>query len=211
MELIYKFFMFYVPLLFSLCVHEFAHAWMAKQKGDLTAEMEGRLSLNPVVHMDIVGTLFLPLMAIFTGLPVFGWAKPVPFNESVLKNPKQDVFWIALAGPLSNFLLAFLGAFVLLVYRLLSFSDISILQWGEVFIYINLLLGFFNLIPLHPLDGGKVIARFLSARWNQWLEDTQQYSTFILIGLFVFGGFRYIAFPAYVLTKVLTSFPSPAF
>ncbi|MDE0150989.1 MAG: site-2 protease family protein [Bdellovibrionales bacterium] len=211
MELIYKFFMFYVPLLFSLCVHEFAHAWMAKQKGDLTAEMEGRLSLNPVVHMDIVGTLFLPLMAIFTGLPVFGWAKPVPFNESVLKNPKQDVFWIALAGPLSNFLLAFLGAFVLLVYRLLSFSDISILQWGEVFIYINLLLGFFNLIPLHPLDGGKVIARFLSARWNQWLEDTQRYSTFILIGLFVFGGFHYIAFPAYVLTKVLTSFPSPAF
>ena len=211
MELVYKFFMFYVPLLFSLCVHEFAHAWMAKQKGDLTAEMEGRLSLNPVVHMDIVGTLVLPLMAIFTGLPVFGWAKPVPFNESVLKNPKQDVFWIALAGPLSNFLLALLGALVLFIYRLLSFSDISILQWGEVFIYINLLLGFFNLIPLHPLDGGKVIARFLSARWNQWLEDTQQYSTFILIGLFVFGGFRYIALPAYILTKVLTSFPLPGF
>ena len=78
-----QFFMFYVPLLFSLCVHEFSHAWMAKQKGDLTAEMEGRLSLNPVVHIDWLGTVFLPLLAIFSGLPVFGWAKPVPFNESV--------------------------------------------------------------------------------------------------------------------------------
>jgi len=211
MELIYKFFMFYVPLLFSLCVHEFAHAWTAKQKGDLTAEMEGRLSLNPVVHIDILGTVFLPLLAIFTGLPVFGWAKPVPFNESVLKNPKQDVFWIALAGPLSNLLLALMGALVLLVYRLLSFSDISIFQWGEVFIYINLLLAFFNLIPLHPLDGGKVIARFLSARWNQWLEETQKYSVFILIALFVFGGFHYIVAPAYFLTKVLTRFPSSVF
>ncbi len=211
MELIYKFFMFYVPLLFSLCVHEFSHAWTAKQKGDLTAEMEGRLSLNPAVHIDILGTVLLPLLAVFSGFPVFGWAKPVPFNESVLKNPKQDVFWIALAGPLSNFLLALLGALCLLVYRLLSFSDALILQWGEVFIYINLLLAFFNLIPLHPLDGGKVIARFLSAKWNQWMEETQRYSSFVLIALFVLGGFHYIAMPAYFLTKVLTSFSLPVF
>ena len=207
MNFLYQFFMLYIPLLFSLSFHEFAHAFIAKKKGDVTAEMQGRLTLNPVAHMDIVGTVLLPLIAIATALPVFGWAKPVPVRESVLKNPKKDMFWIALAGPLSNIILAVAGSFVTMTLYLLSFYDEVVLKWCQAFIFINLLLAFFNLLPLHPLDGGKIIARFLPFRWNDWLERTQVYSSWFLIAFFVIGGFRLIATPAFLLTNVLMSWP----
>ena len=207
MNFLYQFFMLYIPLLFSLSFHEFAHAFIAKKKGDVTAEMQGRLTLNPVAHMDIVGTVLLPLIAIATALPVFGWAKPVPVRESVLKNPKKDMFWIALAGPLSNIILAVAGSFVTMTLYLLSFYDEVVLKWCQAFIFINLLLAFFNLLPLHPLDGGKIIARFLPFRWNDWLERTQVYSSWFLIAFFVIGGFRLIATPAFLLTDVLMSWP----
>ncbi len=227
-QLLARFFIFYVPLLFSLCVHEWAHAWVASLKGDNLARDEGRLSLNPFVHADIIGTFILPLMSIFMGLPVFGWAKPVPVNPSVLKNPKKDMFWIAFAGPLSNFCLAFLGTILLAILSLLShlpLSSIEIIREAyasattsdhplfsslvgvnlvlQAFIYINLLLGLFNLIPLHPLDGGKVIARFLPVEWNWRLEQWETYTSFILIALFVTGGFRYLVFPAHWLSSQL--------
>ena len=206
MDFLYKFFILYCPLLFSLCVHEWAHGFIAKKKGDLTAEMEGRLTLNPIAHADILGTVILPLVAIAMNFPVFGWAKPVPVQTEFLKNPKKDMFWIALAGPLSNFILAIAGGFLFFVFYALSFPK-EFFMIGESFIYINLLLGFFNLIPLHPLDGGKVISRFLTVRGRQFLENMQGYSSYILIALFILGGFQYIALPAYWLTQVLTRFP----
>ena len=208
MNFLYQFFMLYIPLLFSLSFHECAHAFVSKKKGDVTAEMQGRLTLNPLVHMDFVGTLLLPLMAIATQLPVFGWAKPVPVRESVLKNPKKDMFWIALAGPLSNILLAITGSIMTMTLYLLSFYDEIVLKWCQAFIYINLLLAFFNLLPLHPLDGGKIIARFLPFQWNEWLERTQVYSSWLLIAFFVIGGFRLIATPALLLTDVLMNWPA---
>ena len=213
MEFLYKFFVFYIPLLFSLCVHEWSHAYIAKKKGDLYAEQEGRLTLNPLVHIDIVGSVLLPLLSIFTGLPVFGWAKPVPVQESSLKNPRVDMFWIALAGPLSNIFMALSASGVAAVFYFLPFFSFSLelIKMSEVFIYINLLLGFFNLIPLHPLDGGKILARFLPPRWNIFLEERQAYSGIILIVVFIAGGFQYLAFPALWLSQILTYWPELVF
>ena len=206
-------FTLYLPLLFSLCVHEWAHARVAFMKGDTLASDMGRLSLNPLVHADFIGTVFLPLLSIFTGLPVFGWAKPVPVNPGALKQPVQDMFWIAFAGPLSNFCLSLVGTFVLVFLYFLSsvlsgFSLSVLTGTVEAFIYINLLLGFFNLIPLHPLDGGKVLARFLPPRWNWQLEQLESYSSIALIVLFIMGGFKYLALPAHLLSMQLIQIAS---
>ncbi len=207
-QLLARFFIFYLPLLFSLCVHEWAHAWTAHLKGDNLARDEGRMSLNPFVHADLIGTCVLPLMSIFMGLPVFGWARPVPVNPAVLKNPKNDMFWIALAGPLSNFCLSLTGTALLASLYLLSgvlpFFYMGVLSAAlEAFIYINLLLGFFNLLPLHPLDGGKVLARFLPVEWNWRLEQWENYTSLILIMLFVTGAFSYLVLPADWLSSQL--------
>ena len=199
MDFLLKVFLFYPSLLFSLCVHEFAHAWTARRLGDLTASQRGRLTLNPLAHIDFVGTLFLPLTAVLMNFPVFGWAKPVPVDPACLKNPKKDMFWVAFSGPLSNFLLSFLGCIALMGIYILERSnllkEIPLGNMVEVFIYINLLLGCFNLIPLHPLDGGKVMARFLPASWNMFLERNQHYSSVVLVLLFVSGGFYFLAVP----------------
>ena len=210
MEFFYKFFLFYLPLLFSLCVHEFSHAWTAKRFGDLTAFHQGRLTLNPIAHMSLVGTLILPLVALYSGLPLFGWAKPVPVDETQLRNPKKEMFWVALAGPLSNFLLGILGTFLLALCLYLNKQGFSLGKLSfpllKMFIYVNFLLGIFNLIPLHPLDGGKVLSRFLPLKWSLFLESQQYYSSLILIFLFISGGFHYLAAPVSFLTQNLIQF-----
>ncbi|MCB0342546.1 MAG: site-2 protease family protein [Pseudobdellovibrionaceae bacterium] len=190
-------------LLLALCFHEYAHGFVAKLKGDNTAEMMGRLTMNPMAHMDIVGTVALPILAIASQWGfLFGWAKPVPVNPRNLRRPKEDMFWIALAGPLSNVLLAFVGALALFLL-LMSHSDAPAVRAGievvNTFIYLNFILAVFNLLPFHPLDGGKVIARFLPPAANQFLEDQQQILQVGLILMFVLGGFRYLAVPIHWL------------
>lgn len=175
----------FIPFLFAICFHEWAHAWAAKKLGDPTADVMGRLTLNPVAHIDMVGTILFPMMAILSGGGFFfGWAKPVPVSERNLKNPRKDMFWIALAGPASNFLLAFLGALLFAINGRYNTSLDSAKAFSEVlqfFVLINLALAFFNLIPIHPLDGGKIMARFLPERINIWLEENSQMIGFAVL------------------------------
>jgi Zn-dependent protease len=195
---------FFVPFLFALCFHEFAHGWVARLRGDRTAEIMGRLTLNPLAHADPIGTVVLPIMAVVTQVPFFGWAKPVPVDERNLKNPRADMFWIAAAGPLSNLLLALIGAVVTgLFVRFYATAiytgeqgPLQILEVMKIFITINVFLAVFNMIPLHPLDGAKVLARFLPEEINRKLEDMQMYSGILLLLLFVTGMIGFIAGPA---------------
>tara|TARA_Y100001935_G_scaffold156283_2_gene128705 strand:- start:2271 stop:2939 length:669 start_codon:yes stop_codon:yes gene_type:complete len=208
LEVGYRIGIYFIPFLFALSFHEFAHGMVAKHFGDNTAESQGRLTLNPTSHADILGTYILPLMAIFFAMPFFGWAKPVPVDSRNLKNPRTDMFWIALAGPLSNLFLAVVGSF-LLVFIFSGYagnSGASLHKMLEAFILINLFLAFFNLIPLHPLDGGKVFARFLPHQWNRWLEMNQGTLSMVLLVAFLLGGFRFLAIPVYAVAQVLISF-----
>jgi Zn-dependent protease len=153
-------------LLFSLSIHESAHAWTAWQLGDPTARRLGRVSLNPAVHIDPVGTVLLPLAAFLTGAPIIGWAKPVPVNGIHLAHPRRDMFYVAVAGPVSNVMLAALAS---LVMRSVPATPIDlgigpalpIWNIASVAFELNLLLAVFNMVPVPPLDGGNVLAGLL--------------------------------------------------
>ena len=210
-DFVFKLFLFYLPLLFSLCIHEFAHGWTAKKFGDLTAFYQGRLTLNPIAHIDYLGTLALPLFFLLTNSPFFfGWAKPVPVDPGAFQNPKKEMFWVAFAGPLSNIFLAVAGALALVIFYILhSINKLpasqAVFSMVEMMIYVNMLLAIFNLIPLHPLDGGKIIARFLPIKWNIFLESNEKLSYILLIVLVFLGGFHYLAKPILWSSQALIS------
>ena len=201
---------FFVPFLFALCFHEYAHGLVAKWRGDNTAEHLGRLTLNPMAHADIVGTFILPISAIVFGIPIFfGWAKPVPVNIRNLKNVRTDMFWIAIAGPLSNVLLALVGTVIMmLTVRLGLLGEFAkpVMSMLQMFVLVNLFLALFNLIPLHPLDGGKVLARFLPASVNLKLEQNEQMTSFILLGLMITGAFSVLRVPVFYVFNHLMAF-----
>lgn len=189
-EIGYKLGIFFVPFLFALCFHEFAHGLVAKWKGDRTAEMEGRLTLNPMAHADPIGTWVLPIVSIVFGFPFFfGWARPVPVNTRNLKG-RHDMFWISLAGPLSNIFLALVSTVLIGMAHayLHGPSTNGIQQLLQTFLLTNLFLAVFNLIPIHPLDGGKIIEPFLPREWNLWLMENQaQLNMFLFLFIMVAG------------------------
>jgi Zn-dependent protease len=205
---------YFVPFLFALCFHEFAHGWVARLRGDNTAETMGRLTLNPLAHADLIGTVILPLMAIVTGIPFFGWAKPVPVDERNLKNPKVDMFWIAFAGPLSNLLLALIGAIGLGLFVRYGAGFLlggegsgamEIVSVFKIFITVNVFLAVFNMLPVYPLDGAKVLARFLPDRMNVQLEAWSGYTSILLLFVFMSGGLSVISGPAIWVSNIFLS------
>ena len=182
---------FAVPTLTAL--HEAAHAWAASRLGDPTARLQGRLSLNPAVHIDPIGTLLLPIVAIALNAPIIGWAKPVPVDFRYLQHPRRDFMWIALAGPASNVVLAILASLLLRTLPLMpaGIGNIAILepmlQFAFLFFRINILLAVFNMIPVPPLDGSNVVAALLPRNLAYQWDQIRPYGIFILYGLMFTG------------------------
>ncbi len=180
-------------LFFSIVCHEYAHGYIASRKGDDTAYLLGRLTLNPLPHIDPIGTIIVPVIAYMSSIPVIGWAKPVPINTLRLESPRSDMVWVAFAGPLTNFLLA--AAFALLFKLTLMFGSASgvafehgslavlVLKTAYYGVLINLVLGFFNLIPLSPLDGSHILEGNLSGSALEKYARINQYGPWILIAL----------------------------
>ncbi len=208
--------LFFIPFLLSLSIHEAAHAFVANKLGDSTAKHLGRVTLNPLPHMDLFGTVIFPLISIIypqAGI-FFGWGKPVPVNHLNLKNPKRDFFWISLAGPLSNLILAIISAVIFHV--LLRFftpelmnqnTNVKIIQ--PIFVIINTLINLnialfvFNLIPIPPLDGSSVLAGLLPDKYAQKIYNLEQVGFFIFLLFIISGIYKIIAIPIIFITNLL--------
>jgi Zn-dependent protease len=172
-------------LLVSLTVHEAAHAFTADRLGDPTARLLGRVSLNPAVHVDAIGTILFPLIAIMTNVPVIGWAKPVPVNGRNLRNERRDFVLVAAAGPASNLALAAMAAFV---WRMLpGGSDETIATIVQLAMLMNVLLAVFNMIPVPPLDGGNVLAGLLPIPLARQYDRLRPWGFLLLYGLMLTG------------------------
>jgi Zn-dependent protease len=198
-------FISFIVLLFSLTVHEMAHAWTADRLGDPTARLLGRVSLNPIVHADPIGTVLFPLLALVSGAPLIGWAKPVPVSSGRLRNPRRDFILVAAAGPASNLLMAFAAAGVLSVLPIspqtlgeanISVPVATILSQG---MRLNVLLAVFNMIPIPPLDGGNVLAGLLPYQLAASFNRLRPYGFLLLYALIFSGGFNYLVIPPYRL------------
>jgi Zn-dependent protease len=178
-----------LPVLFSITVHEAAHGYAARHFGDPTAAMLGRITLNPLKHIDPIGTILMPLLLYFStsGAFLFGYAKPVPVNFGRLRNPKRDMIWVALAGPASNFVQALLWAIVLIVLAATGVSERFFLEMARAGILVNMVMWAFNLFPLPPLDGGRILVGLLPWRQAQWLARIEPYGFFIVLALVVAG------------------------
>jgi len=189
--IIYNIAVWAIPVLFAITIHEVAHGWVANMLGDKTAKMLGRLSLNPIKHIDPIGTIAVPLamVALQTGF-VFGWAKPVPVSTRNFKSPRRDMAIVAAAGPISNLIMAVFWVFIFkLGASVIPDPAISqgIMAMGQAGIVINLILFIFNLFPIPPLDGSKVLAGFLPQPLANLMDKIEPYGLFIVLGLVYFG------------------------
>ncbi|MBD3612789.1 MAG: site-2 protease family protein [Hydrogenovibrio crunogenus] len=183
-----------IPVLMAITLHEAAHGWVASKLGDKTALMLGRVTLNPLKHIDPIGTVVVPITLLVLGGFVFGWAKAVPINARNFKNPSVDMAWVAIAGPLSNFLMAIGWAFIAKLGYDLSAGDVSPDNIGQFLTYsgmagiaINLVLMVLNMIPIPPLDGSRVLSALLPARIAYSYNRLEPYGFFILLGLLLLG------------------------
>lgn len=194
-----------LPVIFAITVHEVAHGWMAKRYGDNTAFSQGRLSFNPIHHIDLVGTVILPIVCLVIGGIIFGWAKPVPVNGRNFKNPRQDMAMVALAGPVANLLMALGWAVIARIGVMINIESITLpaVYMGMAGISINLVLALLNLIPLPPLDGSRIITAFLSHKMAYQYNQLEPYGFYVLLALMYFGVLGMIlGLPMFLLQKV---------
>lgn len=178
-----------LPVLFAITVHEAAHGYVARWFGDNTAYMMGRVTLNPVKHIDPIGTILMPLMLYFatSGSFLFGYAKPVPVNFGHLRRPKRDMIWVALAGPASNFIQAIAWAVLFSVLVASGVQERFFLEMARAGVLVNLVMWAFNLFPLPPLDGGRILVGLLPMRQAYAVSRVEPYGFFIVLGLVLVG------------------------
>ncbi len=193
----------------AISVHEAAHAWMADRLGDPTARLNGRMTLNPIAHADLYGTVLIPLFLMFIGSPfVFGWAKPVPVDPFNLKDPKKDSAIISFAGPLANILLAVLLSLIL---RIIITPFSPVVYYSQLFfvlIKFNIVIAVFNLIPVHPLDGGKILVGLLSDESGKKVDlFLNQYGTILLLML-IFPLIRGTSIISLIISPIINLFLS---
>lgn len=205
LSLIQRIVVWILPVIFAITVHEVAHGWVAKQFGDRTASMMGRLTLDPLKHIDPLGTIIIPglLLLTFTGF-IFGWAKPVPVDPRNFKNPRQDMAVVALAGPLSNLLMAVGWALLARLGVTLNIGYISmpLIYTGVAGISINLVLMLINLLPIPPLDGGRVLTGLLPLRLAYKFSQLERYGFIILLLLLATGFLNTIlGYPMFIVQK----------
>jgi len=188
-----------IPILFAITVHEVAHGWVANKLGDPTARMLGRLTLNPIKHIDPVGTVLVPGVLLLLGGFIFGWAKPVPITWRNLKKPRRDMALVAIAGPLSNLIMA---CFWSILFKLslglhpqLTNLAFALMTMSQIGVMVNIVLMVLNLIPLPPLDGSRVVSSFLTPRAASQYERLEPYGFFILLILMATNILEFIMAP----------------
>jgi Zn-dependent protease len=179
-------------LVFSLCLHEFGHAWTATKLGDPTPKLLGRLTIDPRSHVDPIGTLLFPMiMFLYPNALLFGWARPVPITPENLRRPRRDGALVALAGPFMNLFLALVAFGALLAFHLLDYLGMDgetirvVLHFLQFFVWMNLTLAIFNLLPIFPLDGSWILKAVLPPKWSYQVSRLDPYGFMILIGLFL--------------------------
>lgn len=194
-----------LPILFAITVHEVAHGWVARLHGDRTAELLGRLTLNPIKHIDLVGTIIVPVVLLALGGFIFGWAKPVPVAQQNLRNPRRDMALVAAAGPVSNLIMALLWG---LIAKLAAVANIAwasepLILMGVAGVTINLVLAILNLLPIPPLDGGRVLSNLLPARYSDTIDRIEPYGLLILVALLAMGVLGQLIGPPIMLLRGL--------
>lgn len=200
LTLLQKIVVYAIPIIFAITVHEVAHGFIANMRGDATARLMGRLTLNPIKHIDLIGTIIVPALAITLGGFIFGWAKPVPVDYRNLHNPRRDMALVAAAGPFANLIMAIIWIFIIKLAFIIKQKGmiwgILLAYMGQIGVMINCVLLVLNLLPIPPLDGSRVVTSFLSPKHGYYYNKLEPYGFFILVGLLVLGILNIILNPA---------------